>query len=146
MKVVLLQDVAKIGRRHQVVDVPAGYAQNLLIPKRMAVPATPDNLKKIAVNTEAAVSAKASVQAAFTAAAATLMKSPVIVTADANDQSHLFKAIHEADIVLAAAEQGITFVGSRVIIVEPIKALGDHTVTLTAGTEQCQFVVRVIKK
>ena len=39
MKVILLQDVAKIGRRSEVVEVPDGYAQNKLIPKGMAQPA-----------------------------------------------------------------------------------------------------------
>jgi peptidylprolyl isomerase len=47
MKVILLQDVAKIGKRFEVANVPDGYALNQLIPKRMAEPATPANMKKI---------------------------------------------------------------------------------------------------
>ena len=60
MKVILLQDVAKIGKRFETVDVPDGYALNMLIPKRMAEPATPENLKRVdARRTKAAAAAGA---------------------------------------------------------------------------------------
>ena len=48
MKVILLQDVAKIGKRSDLVEVPDGYAMNQLIPKRMAETATAQNKKRIA--------------------------------------------------------------------------------------------------
>ena len=47
MKVILLQDVAKIGRRFDIVEVPSGYGMNKLIPQGMAKPATPENVKAI---------------------------------------------------------------------------------------------------
>ncbi len=47
MQVILLQDVAKIGRRFDVVNVADGYGLNKLIPQGMAKPATPENIKKI---------------------------------------------------------------------------------------------------
>jgi len=146
MKVVLLQDVAKIGRRHEGVDVPTGYAQNMLIPKQMAAPATPDNLKKVSAHSQAAASQQASVEAAFTTACQSLKDTSVTVIAEANEQEHLFKAIHESDIVLAAADRGITFEGSSIKIAEPIKSLGNHVVTLVCQAKQCDFTVSVIKK
>ena len=47
MKVILLKDVAKIGRRHEVAEVPDGYALNMLIPKGLAKAGTPENIKKL---------------------------------------------------------------------------------------------------
>ena len=47
MKVILLKDVAKIGRRFEIKEVPDGYALNKLIPKNMAQFATPENIKRI---------------------------------------------------------------------------------------------------
>lgn len=146
MKVVLLQDVAKIGHRHTVVDVPTGYAQNMLIPKRMAVPATPLNLKKAAATHEATALAGASAAAAFEAARVQLAATSVTIVAEANDKDHLFKAVHESDIVSAAADQGIRFEGSMLTIAEPIKSVGDHTVTLTCQDKHFTFTVTVVKK
>ena len=50
MKVILLRDVAKIGRRFEIVEVPDGYALNKLIPKKDAEAATPANVKRIQQN------------------------------------------------------------------------------------------------
>jgi ribosomal protein L9 len=47
MKVILLRDVAKIGKRFAIVDVPDGYALNKLIPSKDAEPATTNNIKRI---------------------------------------------------------------------------------------------------
>ena len=48
MKVILLQDVRKIGRKHEVKDVSDGYARNFLFPAKLAEPASPGALKKLA--------------------------------------------------------------------------------------------------
>ncbi len=47
MKVILLQDVAKIGRRYSIVEVNDGYALNQLMPKKLAEPATPANVARV---------------------------------------------------------------------------------------------------
>ena len=47
MRIILLQDVKKVGQRGSVVTVADGYAQNVLLPKKLATPATPENLKRI---------------------------------------------------------------------------------------------------
>ena len=47
MKVILLQDIARVGRKNEVKDVPDGHAQNFLIPRRLAEPANAGNLKKL---------------------------------------------------------------------------------------------------
>ena len=47
MQVILLTDVKKVGQRGTVITVADGYAMNVLFPKKLATPATPENLKKI---------------------------------------------------------------------------------------------------
>lgn len=47
MKVILLEDIKNVGRRHEIKNVSDGYARNMLFPKKMAVLATPEELKKI---------------------------------------------------------------------------------------------------
>jgi large subunit ribosomal protein L9 len=144
MKVILLRDVAKIGRRGQVVELPDGYAQNQLIPKKWAEPATPINLKKIA-NLDATAKARDDgEQAQFEAVVAALQKTPLGIVGEANDQGHLFKAVHEEDIVVAAAEAGIKLEKSFVKIESPIKSIGQHTIVLRRGAQKVSCVIEVL--
>ena len=146
MKVILLQDVAKIGKRFSVTEVPDGYALNQLIPKKMAEPATPANLKRIERH-HATVSATVEAGAArFDAAVAALADVTISVSAEANEQEHLFKAVHEADIVVAAKAQGVDIEASMLKIATPIKSLGTHSVELVSGAKSHVFIVEVIKK
>ncbi|MEY2665702.1 MAG: hypothetical protein RLZZ480_807 [Candidatus Parcubacteria bacterium] len=146
MKVILLRDVAKIGRRGQVVELPDGYAQNQLIPKKWAEPATPVNLKRIA-NLDATTKAhKAAEQTEFATAVAELTKNRLVLKGDANAQGHMFKAVHEDDIVAAASLAGVRLEKRAVYIASPIKSLGKHTIELRHGAEKAQCEIEVISK
>ena len=146
MKVILLQDVAKIGRRSQVVEVPDGYALNQLIPKRMAEPASAANMRRVerqAASTEASLAAD---ESRFTAATEALQTATVTVTVDANDQGHTFKAVSAADIAEAATAAGVAIEDKMVDIKTPIKEVGEHTVNLVLGTQSSEFTVTVVQK
>lgn len=146
MKVILLRDVAKIGRRSEIVELPDGYALNQLIPKKWAQPATPENLKKIA-NTQANTQAHDEAQSvAFVEAVKKLSEQPLQIECDANEQGHLFKAVHEQDIFTAAGARGIALDKSMITIEKPIKSLGQHEVTLKRGKQNASCVIEVIKK
>lgn len=146
MKVILLQDVAKIGKRHSVVNVPDGYAINQLIPKKLAEPATPVNLKRALQRNAIVAASKEAGEARFDAAVAALADKTVSVSADANEQEHLFQAIHETDIVSAAVAAGVDVDVDMVKIKTPIKSLGKHEVTLVGGKKDHVFTIEVIKK
>jgi len=146
MKVILLRDVAKIGRRSQIVEVPTGYARNQLIPKGMADIASPANLKKIEKmnsNTEAAT---ASATKSFEVALSALKDISVKVPVDLNEKNHAFKAVSEAEIVSAAKEVGVELDVTMLKIESPIKEAGEHKVKLHSGTNQAEFTVEVVKK
>jgi len=147
MKVILLRDVAKIGKKGQVVEVQAGYAQNQLIPKKWAQPASAVNLKKVA-NLDATAKAQGdALQAQFDGAVAALQSSPLQVAGgEANAQGHLFKAVHEEDVVVAATKAGIRLEKRFVMIETSIKALGQHTIVLKLGTQKVPCVIEVISK
>ena len=146
MKVILLQDVAKIGKRSEVVEVPDGYALNQLIPKRMAEPATAANQKRIEKMQADSAAAAASSAEQFTAAAEKLAATTLQIAAEVNEQGHTFQAVHEADIVEAAAAAGIGITAEMVAIATPIKAVGEHTVSLVQGDQTKPFTIEVIKK
>ena len=146
MKVILLQDVAKIGRRHQVVEVPNGYAMNQLIPSKKAEPATPANMKKIS-KVHADIAANTStIEAEFKTAKDALAAEPLVIATDMNEQEHLFQAVNAADVVTAAAARGITLTPAMVVFPEVVKSAGEHTVTLQHGAHSAPFTISVVKK
>lgn len=145
MKVILLQDVAKIGKRSELVDVPDGYALNQLIPKHMAEPATKSNRKKIEKIQADAQKSEAANQERFTKAAEALQNASIIVEAEANDQGHLFKAVSENDIADAAATAGVDVDSAMIQVGEPIKSTGTHQVSLVRGDSVAEFAIDVQK-
>ena len=146
MKVILLQDVAKIGKRFSVVETPDGYALNQLIPKKMAEAATPANMKKIERRQAETVATKEADGARFEAAKEAFATHKVIIPVEANEQDHLFKAVHEMDIVKAAQAVGIDIEAAMIKIGTPIKALGEHSVQLVSGTHVAAVTIEVIRK
>jgi large subunit ribosomal protein L9 len=146
MKVILVRDVAKIGRRNQIVEVPDGYAQNQLIPKKWALPATPQNLKRIEALNAGIAASKESKEEIFLAAIEKLKSVGISIVAEANNQGHLFKAIHEKDVVLAAKAVGVQLEVAAVKIASVIKSIGDHEVTLVHGAHKIPYTITIDKK
>lgn len=145
MKVILLQDVAKIGRRHEIVDVPNGYAANKLIPNKMAQPATPANLKRAQKVHADKVGATADVEAAFVAAKTALAAESLTITAEMNDQDHTFQAVSADDISAAAAAKNIAIAAETIDFSKPVKSAGEHVVKLTMGAQSTDFTINVVK-
>ena len=145
MKVILLKDVAKIGLRHEVVDVPNGYATNKLIPMKQAEPATPANLKKVGKVHAAKAGAAADIESVFNAASEALSAETLVITAEMNEQEHLFKAIDAADVVKAAEAKGIAVTSQMIGFPEVVKSAGEHTVALQAGAHNASFTINVVK-
>lgn len=143
MKVVLMQDVAKIGRKHAVVEVPAGYAQNQLIPKGLAKPATPENLKAVnQINANAAAANEASLKA-FIDTKHQLQEAPVTIRGQKSDNGHLFAALKPALIVAAAAEQGIKLEPTWINLDQPIKTAGPHEIKMSHQNQQASFTINI---
>jgi large subunit ribosomal protein L9 len=146
MKVILLQDVAKIGKRSDLVEVPDGYALNQLIPKRMAEAATKQNKKRIEKLQATAESNKEADQARFAAAQIALTEKTVQVPAEVNDKGHAFKAVSEQDIAEAAQATGIDVEAAMLVVGVPIKEVGEHVIELTRGDNKVSITINVIKK
>lgn len=133
MKVILLQDVRKVGKKHQIIDVANGYAQNNLIPKKLAIPATPANEQKLAAQISAAQHQdKANKDAAITAIKA-LDGVSVEVSLKASDKGSLYAKIHEKEIVdIIKKAKNITVHPTYIVLEQPISETGQHMITLKA--------------
>lgn len=144
MKVILLQDVAKTGRKMEVVEVPNGYALNQLIPKGLAKPAIPENLKKLKGDLDKAKAERAEIDSVFSEVAEALAEEKVTVSAEVNEQGHLFAAL-KSDAIAGALQEKNGKVTARMIeIREPIKEVGEHTVYLVNGEEKVPVTVEVV--
>jgi len=145
MKVILLQDVAKLGRRHEVVEVPDGYGVNKLIPKGLAKPATPENLKSVAARTAAVTNQKEAAHEAFARLAEKLKEVTVTISANANGEGKLFQAVHERDVAAAlTAATGMTVAATQIVLDEQIKHIGEVTVTVKEGQTKIAATIQIV--
>ena len=130
MKVILLNNIKKIGSRFDVVDVADGFAQNFLIPQKKALPATPEHLGNIdQIKSEQAV-----VIAAERQEVAVVMKAlsevSLAYTALANEQGGLYEAVTTGTISDLLKEQANLELDEAYIKLEsPIKNTGDFEVS-----------------
>lgn len=144
MKVILLRDVAKLGRRHSIVDVPDGYGVNKLIPQGLAKPATPENVKAVLARA-GAVAHQAEVSALqFREVLRALETKVVIITAGANDTGRLFEAVKPEGVAHAISKASGHEISVRDIApFPPIKSTGNHTVTLVHGADHGEVTIVV---
>ncbi len=98
MKVVMLLDVKKVGQRGAVVEVADGYAMNVLFPKKQAIPATPENLKRVEKEALAAKGKKDMDGVLAKKALEQVHGKTITIDAKANPTGGLFEAIREKQI------------------------------------------------
>ena len=129
MKVILQQDVRGQGKKGQLVEVSDGYARNFLLPKKLAVPATAENVNTMKQQEKARQAQMAAEKAEAQALAEKLKSIQVKLTAKAGEGGRLFGAISSKEIAQAAKEQcDLELDKKKIVLPEPIKTLGTHEV------------------
>ncbi|MBV9349452.1 MAG: 50S ribosomal protein L9 [Patescibacteria group bacterium] len=132
MKVILLEDVKKVGVRGALVTVADGYAQNVLIPKKLGVLATPQNIAKWEKDQAGKKERQASDAASAAELVAKLDGKTVEVKARANPSGGLFEAVREKQIMDAIGNQlGISLTEGALSLSEAIKKLGPYRVKVS---------------
>lgn len=128
MKVILLQDVARIGRKGEVKNVSDGYAGNFLLPKKLAQVATPNivaSAEKLKKQTQQDKEVQKNI---LDKNIAGLKDLKVEMEAKANEKGHLFSIIHPDEISDVLKEKYHLDIPSKIIeISKPIKEIGAHT-------------------
>lgn len=129
MKVILRTDVSELGKRGDILDVADGYARNYLVPKGLAMKATDGAAAQAASMRRARDLRDAQDRAAAETLATTLVPKVITVTARAGSGGRLFGSVTTADISSAIEAQTKVQIDRRkLVLAEPIKALGTHTV------------------
>jgi len=135
MKVILLDDVANVGRRGEVRDVSDGYARNFLIPKKLALTATPGNLKNLAqIKTQQDTKAQR-IKGDAEVLAVRIEGLVYEVTRQASEEGKLFGSVTAQDIADFLAGRGVDIERRRLHLDEPIKALGETVVPVRLHPE-----------
>lgn len=146
MKVILLRDVAKIGRRYEIVEVPDGYALNKLIPKKDAEPATPVNVKRVLNMKQNDKNNKEGVIASLKKVVEDLSGTPLEVSMQANEQGHLFQGVNANDVIEAAKARGVSISKEYIVIENPIKSTGVNKISLKGQGETFALEINVVAK
>lgn len=147
MKVILLKDVAKIGRRFDVVDVSDGYALNKLIPKCLAEAATPENLKRLQNISAKVQHDRQTEESSFKETLAALKDIEVEIMVDANNEGRMFQAL-KAEAIAEAVKKttGHEISAEHFIFKTPIKNTGEHKIAVASGALHGEVTLSVVSK
>lgn len=144
MKVILLKDVKGVGRAHEAVVMADGYALNYLIPKKLAIPATPVAMQQADVRRKQILDRSALDTALLAQNMAALSSASIIIKAKANEKSHLYDAIGESDIQKAVKEQTrIDLPEGTIKLEKSIKELGTFDIPVSVGEIFGKFSITI---
>jgi large subunit ribosomal protein L9 len=130
MKVILREDVKSLGRAGEVVNVSDGYARNYLFPKQFATEANTKNLKEFEHNKKVILDKAAKVKASIKSIADQMSSVSLTIKAKSGEDDKLFGSVTNMDIAEALAAQGYDIDKKKIIMDEPIKRLGEYSVTV----------------
>ena len=145
MKVILTQDVKSQGKKGQLVEVSDGYARNFLLPKKLAVIATAENLNTMKQQEKARKAQEAAEKAEAEATAKKLKDMTVKIAAKAGEGGRLFGAVTAKEVSEALSEQYGVNIAKTKLVSEPIKALGSYDVKCKLGYEITGVVKVTVK-
>jgi large subunit ribosomal protein L9 len=135
MKVILLQDVKGKGKKGQMIEVSDGYARNFMLPKKLAIEATPDAVNTMKMNDKATQERIAREKAEALETSKKLRAMTLIVKAKGGGAGRLFGAVTNAEIASALEKQGVKLDKRKIVMNENIKSVGTYTVTCKLGYE-----------
>lgn len=136
MKVILQQDVKGQGKKGQLIEASDGYARNFLLPRKLAVEATADNINTMKLQEKAKKAKEAAEKAEAEAIAARLKECPVRLTAKAGNGGRIFGSITTKEISEGLKKQyDIDIPKAKLVLDEPIKAFGGYELKAKLGYE-----------
>ena len=136
MKVILTQDVKGKGKKGQMIEVSDGYARTFMLPKKLAIEATPDAVNTMRMNDKATAERIAREKAEALATSKKIRELTVVVTAKGGGNGRLFGSVTNAEVAEALAKQaGIKLDKRKIVLGETIKNVGTYTATCKLGYE-----------
>jgi large subunit ribosomal protein L9 len=135
MEVILKEDVAKLGSRGDVIKVAEGYGRNFLLPKKLAIEATPANRAVIDQMKAAAVRRQAREKGDAEGLGKQLAGVELSFTRKSGENDQLFGSVTSADIARELEHKGFSIDRRKIQLDEPLKAIGDFNVPIKLHKE-----------
>ncbi len=136
MKVILQQDVKGKGKKGQMIEVSDGYARNYMLPRKIAVEATADNINTMRMTDKARIDRETRERAEAIATRDRMKEIVVNLKAKGGGAGKLFGSVTTQEIADALqAQEGIALDKRRIIMDEPVKSVGIYTIRCKLGYE-----------
>ena len=146
MKAILMSNVAKLGKKYEIVEVKPGYARNFLFPRGLAEAITKTSAGRVAELQKKREVEKTKQEAILKAAIPNVGGKVVSFVRAANEEGHLYEGVSARDIALAlSTEIGVEIPESHVELSKTIKELGEHSVTVTHDGKEFLVTASVTK-
>ena len=147
MEVILLEDVKDLGKGGEKVVVKDGYARNYLLPRKIALPATASGLKMLKEEEKRKAVREVKMQREAQETAKTLDQISCTAEVEAGEDDRVFGAVTSGDIAELLQKQGYDIDRKKIILDEPLKALGVYTIPIKLHSEvEARVKVWVVKK
>ncbi|HPW17270.1 MAG TPA: 50S ribosomal protein L9 [Candidatus Aminicenantes bacterium] len=146
MKVILKQDVEKLGRRGDVVNVAPGFGRNYLIPRKMAMAVTATNMKAVEIERQAQKKKLEAERKAFQSLVEKLNQVTLTFARRAGEKDVIFGSVSSGDIRDALAGLGHDIDRRKILLDEPIKRLGNFTVPVKISLDDRAEVKIVVAR
>lgn len=144
MKIILLHDVPKVGKKYEIKEVSPGFAENLLIPKGFSVPATPEAVKRLQERKKREEDEKAVREELLKNSLKSLDGGTIELKTRVSDKGHLFSSVHKEDIAKTLFEQKHLEIPAESIVLDRnIKEVGEHKITVRVGESQVSLTLKV---
>jgi large subunit ribosomal protein L9 len=147
MEVILREHVDNLGKRGEIVKVADGFARNYLLPRKLALPATEGNRRHVERERKIMESREAQEKAGAEAIATRLATVDIAISRRVGDTEQLYGSVTAADIVDFLKSKGFEVDRRKLILPEPLKALGEFDVPLKLHREvTVPLKVKVVKE
>ena len=135
MKIILIQDVEKLGQAGDVVNVKNGYARNYLIPNKLGLFNSKQNSNAISTLLKQKETKDAKARANLKSLASVLNKTSLKFSLNSGEDGKLFGSVTSQMISDELGAQGLKIDKKEIVLEESIKLLGNHKVTINLGAE-----------
>ncbi len=145
MKVIFLSDVPRVGRKYDVKEINDGYAMNFLLPRKLAVVATPKELAALEKRQKDIVLEREVQEDLLMKSMEEIKDKVVTIASKADEKGHLFSGIHGKEIVEAMMKENHVSIDVAFLDLEkPIKEVGDFQIPIKIGNKKSSFKLVVV--
>lgn len=146
MKVIFLNDVPRVGKRHDIKEINDGYAMNFLLPRKLAVTATPQAIADLEKRKKNIEIEKEIREDLLTKNLEEIKDKIITIKSKANEKGSLFSAIHKNEIVTELNKQQQADISEEFIVLEkPIKEVGEFEIPISIKNKKSSFKLIVEK-